>query len=66
MDPTNPNAVDVEFTFAREDGSGESIRGELHLGIDSFENRAYLLDAIDNTVTAILDGRLPPGTRELL
>jgi len=64
--PITPNAVDVEFAAARVDGTGEPIRGELHLSLTSFNDREFLLEAIDHTVTAILDGRLPPGTRELL
>jgi len=65
-DPRSADAVDLAFTAGRLDGTGDTIRGELHVSLDTFNDRPYLLEAIDNTVTAILDGRLPPGTVQLL
>jgi len=60
--PTEPNPVVVEFSAARADGVGETIRGILHVSRDSFEDREYLIAMIDHTVMEIVDGRLPPGT----
>jgi hypothetical protein len=60
-----PIAVDLDFTATPLTG-GEVIRVQLHLGLDSAENDAFLLDALDNTIKKIVDGDLPPGTRALL
>ncbi len=54
------------FFRAVTSGDGEPITFELHLYEDTVNNRGRLRDAIESTIAAILDGRLPPGTRELL
>jgi hypothetical protein len=64
--PTQTAAVHLDFTAAVVDHVRDPIRFELHLSLDSFNDRAYLLEAIDDTVIKILDDRLPPGTMELL
>ena len=64
--PPKPNAVELDFTAAPVDGAGDPIRFELHLSQDRASDREEVLGLVDDTVTAILDGRLPPGTRELV
>ena len=65
-DPRKANAVELDFAAARVDRKAEPIRFELHLSQERANDRDEVLGLIDDTVTAILDGRLPPGTRELL
>jgi len=59
-------AVDLAFTAKPVVGEGERIRLELHLSEQSFNDEAYTLQAIDDTVIAILDGQIPPGATQLL
>lgn len=64
--PRKPNAVEFDFTAAPLDCAGDPIRYELHLSQERASDRKEVLELVDDTVTAILDGGLPPGTRELL
>lgn len=54
------------FFRAVPSGDGEPMTFQLHLSEDTVNNRGGLRDAIESTIAAILDGRLPPDTRELL
>ena len=65
-DSRKPNAVELDSTAAPVDRAGDPIRFELHLSQERASDLNEVLELVADTVTAILDGRLPPGTRELL
>lgn len=62
-----PTAVDLDFA-ATPSECGSVIPVELHLrlGVENAADDAFLLEAIDGTIRMIVDGDLPPGTRDLL
>jgi hypothetical protein len=64
-DRLNADTFDLDFTAAPIE-RGDPISFSLHISRDTLNDRPYLLGAIDDTIIAILDGRLKPGTRELL
>ena len=65
-DPTRVDTVDLDFAATPNDGGGDPITFSLRLSRDTLNDEPYVLRAIDGTVIAIIDGHLPPGTRELL
>jgi hypothetical protein len=60
------DAVDLDFTATATDPEGDPFPFQLHVSRRTQDDRPYFLRAIDGTIIAILDGRLAPGTRELL
>jgi hypothetical protein len=66
VDVVGGERVDLYFTAAPIDRQRNPFPFELHIGRSTLDDRPHLLSAFDGTVIAILDGRLPPGARELL
>lgn len=64
-DPLRSDTADLFFR-ATPDRDGEPISFRLHLSEDTINDRARLRAAIDDTIGAILDGRLPQGAIDFL
>jgi hypothetical protein len=64
-DPLRSDTADLFFR-ATPDGGGDSISFRLHVSEETVNNRVRLREAIDHTIGAILDGRLPPDAIDLL
>lgn len=64
-DPGGLDAFDL-FLRATPQGGGDPLAFKLHMSKGNATDRAYLRAVIDDTIVAILDGRLAPGAIHFL